>query len=159
LPWELANQTRPLLPVFPRHRSILVESRSDQYFASYPSRPLKEPYQGAAAFVREQRLHDVGMMLPYDPFEYELWVVLKQVAPDVKLEYVDVRNISSTTATRSPSASFRPEAIIHVQSVNEEARAAELHLAGSVYLKQWSSGAVDVYVAEPGTARQIPLEN
>ena len=36
LPWVLANQTRFLVPGFKQHKSILIESRLDQYFESTP---------------------------------------------------------------------------------------------------------------------------
>jgi hypothetical protein len=159
LPWVLANQTRSLVQVFRQHRSILMESRLDQYFKR-ASKPLKEPYLGVAAFVQEQKLLDIGLVLPYDPFEYQLWVLLRQGRTDVRLEHVEVGNVSSTAAALATN--FTPAAIIRVQSVNfplidVRPRADELRAAGSVYIRQWSLEPVEVYIRKPGVAPAISL--
>ncbi len=147
LPWVLANQTRLLVPVFKQRKSILIESRLDQYFEGNAI-SMKEPYLGAAAFVQERNLQDIGLMLPYDPFEYQLWVILKQGRTDVRLEHIEVKNVSSATTTLDSSRKFLPEAIIHVQRRNEQPR-AELRTGERVYTRAWSMDRVEVYVLEP----------
>jgi hypothetical protein len=152
LPWVLANQTRSLVPVslvpkFKQQNSILIESRLDQYFES-AGRYIKDPYLGAAAFVQERNLRDIGLMLPYDPFEYQLWVILKQSRTDVRLEHIEVENVSSATTTLESSTKFLPEAIIRVQRKNEQSR-GELRSGERVYTRAWSMDPVEVYVLEP----------
>jgi hypothetical protein len=146
-PWVLANQTRSLIPVFKQHKSILVESRLDQYFER-AGRSLKEPYLGAAAFLQERNLQDMGLMLPYNPFEYQLWVILKQGRTDIRLEHTEVENVSSATTPLDSSMKFLPEAIIRVQRKNEQPR-AELRMGARVYTRAWSLDSVGVYVLEP----------
>jgi len=147
LPWVLANQTRSLVPVFKQHKSILVESRLDQYFQR-AGRPLREPYLGAAAFLQERNLHDIGLILPYDPFEYQLWVILKQGRTDVRLEHIEVENVSSAAAPLDSTTQFLPEAGIRVRRGNEQPR-SELRMGERLHTRMWSQDPVEVYFWEP----------
>ena len=145
LPWVLANQTRSIVPVFRQHKSIFAESRVEQYFQR-AGRSLREPYLGVAAFVEKQNLHDIGLMLPYDPFEYQLWVLLKHGRTAMRLEHIEVKNVSSS-ALAPNSAKFVPEAIIRILGEKEQQR-TELRMKEGVYVRAWYLDPVEVFVPE-----------
>ena len=150
MPWVLVNQTRSLVHVFRQHESILVESRTDQYFQRFAI-PLRKPYLATADFFEEHQIKDIGLVLPYDPFEYQLWVLLKRVVPDVRLKHIEVPNAS---AALKPPHDFTPAAIIRVRSSvfplpDGNLPRNELRTAGGLYRQQWSMDDVEVFVRQP----------
>lgn len=149
LPWALANQTRSLVPVFKQHRSILTEDRLKQYFPKQ-GRPLMEPYIGATAFLRARNLRSIGLMLPYNPFEYQLWVLLKGGGSDAHLEHVEVDNVSSSATALDTTTKFIPEAIISVHDEHDIVQErTELRTGTGTYQRAWSRDQVEVYLLRP----------
>lgn len=93
LPWVLANQFRPILPIqrFTSSPSILASSRADQYFASLPaSYELQEQYTAAADVLLNQStcrrigFDYVGKSLTP---EYLVWVTLQQFGEDFTIVF------------------------------------------------------------------------
>lgn len=86
--WVFGSDLRPLI----RQDSVLVTSRSDQYFAARPE--LRVPYLDATSYVRSMNPERVGYVGAADDWEYPLWVLLNQGKRDVRLESVEVTNAS-----------------------------------------------------------------
>ena len=151
LPWLCFNQSRLLLPpsllsavnvpAENRYETIWAASRTDQYFANPYMRDLQEPYKEATAFLRSRGFSDVGLWLPFNPLEYQLWALLEAGPGRGRLEHVLVTNISGNLEDDR----FIPSAILRVRSI-ADAEETELQFRQGRYLRQWSSGLVDVYV-------------
>jgi len=151
VPWLCFNQSRLLLPpglvsalrvpVENRYETIWTASRTDQYFSNPYMREMKEPYKEAAAFLRSRGFSDIGLRLPFNPLEYQLWVLLGAASGRVRLEHVMVPNISGGLENDR----FIPSAILRVRSV-DDAEETELQFRQGRYLRQWSGGLVDVFV-------------
>lgn len=151
LPWLCFNQSRLLLPPslisairMPEENSyetIWTASRTDQYFSNPYTRDLKEPYMEATAFLKSTGFVDIGLWLPFNPLEYQLWVLLGAGSGRVRLEHVLVPNISA----RLEDDRFIPSAILRVRSV-DEAEETELQIRQSRYVRQWSRGLVEVFI-------------
>lgn len=162
LPWLCFNQSRLLLPpslvsairvpVENTYETIWTASRTEQYFSNPYARDLEGPYLGAAGFLRSLGPVDIGLWLPFNPLEYQLWVLLRAGPGPVRLEHVLVSNISG----KLESDAFIPAAILRVRSP-DEAEETTLAIRQGRYSRQWSRGLVDVFirvepVKDPGGA-------
>ena len=145
LPWVLYNQTRRVVPAIsnPRAYPTIFASRVDQYFSAHPSaRRLEGPYREAAAYLRQRGVRTLGLALPFDPWEYPLWVLLRGDGGAMRLEHVAVSN-ASTAAEPEPEAGDPPRAVLRVREDGEPLR-PELRLGDTVYALRWTLGQVDV---------------
>jgi hypothetical protein len=155
LPWVFFNKTRLLLPasiVAPMRTEnkivftdIIASNRMEQYFSHELSRELKEPYTSATAYIKSNGYTDIGLWLPYDPWEYQLWVMLKSGDHPLRIESVMISNISK----KFEPETFIPSAIIRVRNPDESI-INELRTRKGVYLRQWSNGLVDIFIINSG---------
>jgi hypothetical protein len=153
LPWLCFNETRALLPKSlvsamrepnqNRHETIWTSSRTDQYFNNGFSRALKEPYLEAIKVLNTTEFFDIGLLLPFDPWEYQLWIIMQAKARQFRFEHVLVSNISR----KLEDDNFIPSAIIRVRAENETEN-GELQFKQYKYLRQWSKGLLDVFVRD-----------
>ena len=154
LPWVFLNKTKLLLPASlvsvmrgPENIDyipIWASDRKEQYFSHGSSRYLKEPYMSAAAYIKTKGISDIGLWLPYDPWEYQLWVMLKEDSYPSRIESVMVSNISKKLEPET----FIPSAIIRVRKIDEFEIINELRTSKGVYLRQWNKGHVDIFIKE-----------
>ncbi|MFO0982809.1 MAG: hypothetical protein U1E76_13945 [Planctomycetota bacterium] len=150
LPWLLWNKTRLLVPtdmVSDKFQTVFAASRTDQYFSNYSSRHLRDPYLQATAFLKQRGVVDVGLVLPYDPWEYQLWVLLQGLGKNVRVEQVGVHNVSAQKSQVDAACEFKPAAIVRVRATDEPQQSA-LRIADDTYVRRWSMELVDVYLRE-----------
>jgi hypothetical protein len=129
------NQSRPVIG----DRNIFRTSRLDQYFSNRPK--LKDPYEGAAAFVRARNCSEVGLVLRDNDWEYPFWVLLRRdsVRP-VHVEHFGVKNISGTRLR--PEFDSAPCALI---SLDPQSGEEVISREGS-YTQAWSMQPVHVLI-------------
>jgi len=99
LPWVLNNQARPLLGTHP----VLDRPRASQYFAFQPD--LESAYTSAVAYLADSRCTQIGLLSNQDGWEFPVWALS---AGPVKIEHVEVANVSSNTAPLT----FQPCAVL-----------------------------------------------
>jgi 4-amino-4-deoxy-L-arabinose transferase-like glycosyltransferase len=137
MPWVVHNSSRPLIG----ERSIVGTDRDARYFANWPS--LYEPYKRSAQFLSRSGCSDIGLILGGDDFEYPFWVFLNEHnGRKVRLEHVNVRNISRTEEMNYPFAYFTPCAVIVVGTD----QSSELHVANATYFRESFADPVGVFV-------------
>jgi hypothetical protein len=143
IPWVFYNKSRPLLEsgtLLARH-GIATTARIDQYFANLPR--LRDPYLRAAGFLRSRGCSEIGLVLHEGDVEYLMLMAIYHTGNDaVRLEHVDVRNVSTVKSTVAPFNDFRPCAVI---STRLEAD-TEMTIGGIVYRREGSWGPVEVFV-------------
>ena len=144
VPWVFSNKFRPLLG----NENIFSISRIDQYFTNRPY--LKDPYVGAANFVRSLSCSAIGLSLEAESWEYPLWPLLRtHDTRVVRLEHVNVANVSSVLSDRSPHSLFIPCAIISVgYGQGNGVRAVQLIVKGRRYDQEWAMKPVAVLLRE-----------
>lgn len=102
-PWLFSIQSRPLIPVDDSLAgSILVESRSDLYFAS--ARYLANSYTSIVGTIEEARCDQVGVVLGGNSPEYLFWMLLDAPRDDLRVEWI--------VSGYETSADFTPCAVI-----------------------------------------------
>jgi hypothetical protein len=139
LPWVLNNRSRPLIA----HSNIFNTSRIDQYFSNRPE--LKGPYIGATNFLKSQKCPCIGLSLGPDDWEYPFWVLLRKNEDQVvRIEHVDIQNISAAKSNLMLFESFSPCAIISLES----GESTEIIYKENVYAKGWSLDPVNVFVSQ-----------
>ncbi|WP_257455073.1 ArnT family glycosyltransferase [Archangium lipolyticum] len=129
--WALGNETRPLVG----HNSILTRSRQEQYFSDTGDR---DAYEGAARYVLEHGRTRVGLVFGGDANnqrEYPLWALLSGSPSPIRVENVDVRNVSSRLA----DPGFSPDAIVcfqcgEAQVARYRGSTHEAHTFGSAWV-------------------------
>ncbi len=170
LPWVLLSRERPLLPLGVAvssyygnrvwsdqllGRSVLTANRTDLYFTSI-SWFLRDPYLGAADFLKSRNDVRIGLLLPYDAWEYPLWVLLgADGTRDVQLEHLNVNNISAV-ATDHIWKTFEPSAIVKVRVLlakdmlaqSPETEGDKIDTEFGTYIKRWSMQPVEIFVRE-----------
>ncbi len=135
LPWLVYNNSRPLIG----SNSILTTSRIDQYFANRPG--LKSDYEGAVQFVASEGCTQIGLSTGADDWEYPLWVLFDQAnIPGVRLEHVNVQNVSAVKASQESFLRFDPCAVISIGLQPNH----QLVTGSGVYSQEWSQGRVAV---------------
>lgn len=129
LVYVLLNEFRPILG----EQNIFNNNRINQYLR--PVRNDKNNYINAAKFVAKTECKNIGLSL--SSMEYPWWILLEKYHQVVRLEHINVKNISSVKYRFSPYNNFIPCTIISVGSVQIE----EIATAGNIYMRGWDSGA------------------
>lgn len=137
VPWVVFNSSRPVIG----ERSIIGTDRDARYFANRPS--LYEPYKRSAQFLTGSRCSDIGLTMGGDDWEYPFWVFLSENhRRKVRLEHVNVPNISRAEYRNSPFANFTPCAVIVVGADQP----SELRVANATYLRESFADPVGVFM-------------
>jgi len=137
VPYLLYNSNRPLLG----RQSILVTSRTKLYFRHRPS--LYQPYLRSAQFLSNSQCSDIGLVLSRDDWEYPFGVLLEEDGKRaVRLEHVNVTNISQVKYKDYPFNAFTPCAVIVVSDNPPN----EVHIGQVTYLLEWLSAPVGVFM-------------
>lgn len=132
LPALLSNERRPILG----RKNIFNTAREEQYF-SYRKFMLM-PYVLTAKYVAARGWQDVGLVLGGDDWEYPLWVFLKATTPDVRIQHLDVKNVSHGLM---PAGAKRPEAFIS----QLEGQPDTVVIDESIYRKRQRIAFIDIY--------------
>jgi 4-amino-4-deoxy-L-arabinose transferase-like glycosyltransferase len=125
LVYVLYNEFRPIVA----DKNIFNTSRVEQYL-----RPVindKDSYINAAKFVAQTECKNVGLSL--ETMEYPWWVLLKNDVRDLRIEQVNVKNISNVKSLSPPYSNFIPCVIISAGSGRRE----NVEFQGSIYVKAW----------------------
>jgi hypothetical protein len=132
------NHSRPILGQGVR-KSILNVSRTDQLFLYYSYRHLRQPYQNAAKFITDQNCSNVGLSTGVFGRQYLFWVLLQDTSrAKIRMEHVNVANVSAAKSKVEPFAGFSPCAVIVANSDDDMPPSVN----GRQYVKAWSSGPV-----------------
>ncbi len=103
------NSTRLLLSM---HSSILFRDRTSLYFENRPN--LQGPYVAAAAELSRTPSAPVGVVCGGDSWEYPLRILVREAAPNVQFEYIDVRNSSMHALSGSSPIMKWPNTIVMI---------------------------------------------
>jgi hypothetical protein len=134
VPWVLYNQARPIVGP----RSILLVSRTDQYFTNRPG--IRSAYEGAIQVLAERQCGQVGIVSALDGWEYPLKALMPSAT---EIEHVAVANVSADLRGTWPG--FVPCALLGFGTGG--ASLASVDIAGQTYVKDWSAGeGVDAVV-------------
>lgn len=127
--WVCYNESRPLIG----ENNIFITSRTEQYFAN--KRYLKDDYVEAVKFVKDRSCAEVGLYMPPDRWEYPLWVLFKKDSDrTVRIEHLNISNISAIKSERYPYKDYKPCAIISVGYPGDR----EIVTKNGSYIKKWS---------------------
>ncbi|MDM0081330.1 hypothetical protein QTI17_12055 [Variovorax sp. J31P179] len=138
-PALLLSSQKPLLG----ERSVLAVPRNQQYFAKRPDLYLK--YVEAAQRLRDQGCRKIGLMLQGDDWEYPLWVLVTGARPsDIRIEHIEVMNVSQRYQDRTSDDGAAPCAIVHMDSRRPE----EIARAAETYRLTWASEPVNLYALQ-----------
>lgn len=129
LVYVLLNEFRPILG----EQNIFNTNRIDQYLR--PVRNDKNNYINAAKFVAKTECKNIGLSL--STMEYPWWILLEKHHQSVRIEHIDVKNLSSAKYRVYPYNDFIPCAIISVGSGQSE----DIATAGNIYRRGWQSVA------------------
>ena len=158
--WVFFNETRPLivktrvLNETGNIVNIFNTSRTQQYFNYRTgSHVLLEPYLGAVDFVKSRGCTEVGLSLPYDPWEYPLWVMMQQNQQQpLHLKHVDVNNVSAVKQASAQYNNFEPCAIISVgDHITPTTPREVISTEQGEYTQIWSLDLVNVLTKPPNT--------
>lgn len=141
--WVFYNESRPIIG----DNNIFNTSRLDQYFAN--KRYLKEDYIDAVKLVKSQGCSKIGLSMPRDAWEYPLWVLLQQNNNQpIRIEHINVTNVSSIKVKQYPYKGYSPCAIIDVEFQGGK----KIVFQNSIYVKKWSgvnfAESVIVYIKQ-----------
>ncbi len=143
IPWVFYNKSRPLLEsrtLLATH-DITTTARIDQYFVNLSR--LKDAYLRAAGFLRSRGCSQIGLTIDENDAEYLVLMAIYHTGNDaVRLEHVDVQNVSAVKSTIAPFNDFRPCAVISTRPDADR----EMTIRGTVYRREGSWGPVDVFV-------------
>jgi 4-amino-4-deoxy-L-arabinose transferase-like glycosyltransferase len=105
LPWVFLSESRPLIG----SQNIFNMDRTEQYFRTQHS--LWFTYSRVASNLSGDQCKQIGLYFDGGTWEYPLWILLQQdIGKDVRIESVNVGNISAIEAGRFPP--FAPCAVL-----------------------------------------------
>jgi len=82
---------------------------------------IKTPYIEAVNYIKSKRCSDIGVILSENCWEYPLFVFLKENnAHALRIEHVNVNNLSSTKYKIPPFNDFNPYVIISTRSLQND---------------------------------------
>jgi hypothetical protein len=129
LVYVLLNEFRPILG----EQNIFNTNRIALYLI--PVRNDKNNYINAAKFVSQTECKNIGLSL--SSMEYPWWIILNKSPQSIRIEHINIKNISSVKDRFYPYNNFIPCAIISVDSAQSE----EISTAGNTYIRGWHSRA------------------
>jgi hypothetical protein len=136
LPGVVNNPSRPMIG----SANVFSVPREQQYFANLPWQ--YEPYAGAAQQAAAGGCTSIGLILGANDWEYPLWVLIHGISGSIRIEHVDVRNVSQRTAASDPGYSaFQPCSVI----VISDGPAAVIVVSGVAFKLEWQSRTLNVY--------------
>jgi len=127
LVYVLCNDFRPIVG----EKNIFNTSRTEQYLK--PVINDKNTYLSVAKFVEKTGCKNIGLSL--SSMEYPWWVLLKNDKQVLRIEHVNVKNLSNVKSRAYPFSNFIPCAIISVDSTQSENMAFQ----GGFYVRAWQS--------------------
>lgn len=154
-PWVLGNKYRPIAA----EENIFSMDRIEQYFINREH--LQVPYEEAVNFVQTRQCQNVGLWLGTNDsvgnryWEYPFWVLFngKNTRP-IRLEHIQVQNISAEKSSMFPYRQFAPCAVVFVKPDRDEAVEMEqTNIQGFTYTPTWSNDTIVVLERE-GSIRQ-----
>jgi hypothetical protein len=145
-PALLFNKTRELLPLGPQHyfpqgfdaRPILTQSRIEGLFANQPQ--LFGVYSAAINAIMATNATRIGLVLGQDAWEYPIWALLRQRAPDrsFRIEHVDLPGAPSY-----PLGPFAPQALFWDRGIGEAP--ASMVVDGREFHRIFESGPISFH--------------
>jgi hypothetical protein len=84
-------------------------------------------------------------MTDWDGWEYPLWVMLKKDLPDIHIEHVNVKNISSRFSEDPPFNHFEPCAIVMINPTPPN----EVVVRDNSFILAQTEGIVSVFMKQP----------
>jgi hypothetical protein len=133
----IENSRRPLLS---KRSSILFRDRTSQYFEELPD--LEGPYVAAAAELSRTPDARVGIVCGDNSWEYPLRKLVRDAAPNVQFEYVEVRNSSMHAPSGSSPGMQSPNIIVTIdQSSDDQRRRGR---------PAFASGPISIYLGQLG---------
>lgn len=136
-PYLLNNASRPIIG----QKSIMVSSRNELYFENHPS--LAEPYISSVKYLSNSKCSNIGLVLGGDDWEYPFGVLLGEDSRrKVRLEHVNVTNISRVKYNEYPFNAFTPCAVIVVSDNPPN----EVRIGDIIYLPKCLSNHVSVFM-------------
>jgi hypothetical protein len=127
LVYVLCNEFRPIV----EEKNIFNTSRTEQYLK--PVINDKNNYLNVAKFVEKTGCKNIGLSL--SSMEYPWWVLLKNDKQVLRIEHVNVKNLSHVKSRAYPFSNFIPCAIISVGSPQSE----NMAFKGGFYVRAWQS--------------------
>ncbi|BAZ28107.1 hypothetical protein NIES4074_05380 [Cylindrospermum sp. NIES-4074] len=142
LPWLALNRFRPLI----NNNNIFQVSRVEQYFTNRPY--LKGTYVGAVEFLNSKNCSDIGLLMGNDPWEYPLWVILqKDKQKMLKIQHINVNNISATIERMYPYNEFEPCGIVAMETKKSKRdKLQETYFKNKTYKRAWDSLELGVFI-------------
>ena len=140
LPWVVFNRSRSIVSILDQE-SIMTTDRTELYFRNLPS--LHEPYVRAAQFLQNSQCLNVGLVLGGNDWEYPFWPLLNGDSNrTVRLEHMNVTNISQVKYNEYPFDTFIPCAIIIVNANPPN----NIRMGDVTYLPKWWFNPVSVFM-------------
>ncbi|BAY33369.1 hypothetical protein NIES2107_52650 [Nostoc carneum NIES-2107] len=141
-PWLFVNKYRPIID----SHNIFQTNRIEQYFSNRPY--LKEPYVGAVNFLQSKDCSNIGLSLGNDPWEYPYWAIWQDMKKQtVKMQYVNVTNISAQLSNQYPYKDFIPCAIITMETKRSKLeKSPEMTVKGTTYIRAGDFPPVGVFL-------------
>jgi hypothetical protein len=137
VPYLLINPNKNIIG----QENIFTTSRTELYFKGNPS--LADSYISSVQFLSKTQCADIGLEFGSDDWEYPFWVLLgKDDKQKVRLEHVNVTNISQELSTEFPFNNFTPCAVIVVSDNPSN----EINVDGVTYIRKWLSNPVSVFL-------------
>ncbi|MFC1762125.1 hypothetical protein ACFL6U_08595 [Planctomycetota bacterium] len=139
LPWLLNCEQRPII----RKNNIFNTSRNDLLFThnNHPGQNNRDDYYAAQAYLKSKPLTQLGHYSDTFTREYLTWVFFGPDHPGLRIQHVNVRDISQCKSELPRFRDFQPEAIFLVNRRQDDS----LMVNDVEYTKQWSSGRLAIY--------------
>jgi 4-amino-4-deoxy-L-arabinose transferase-like glycosyltransferase len=126
-PWVFHNSYKNLIG----EENIFNICRTDQYFLAMPS--FKDPYVRVVDYIKSKEYSDIGVVLSENCWEYPLFVFLKEKNTHaLRIEHVNVNNVSSKKYKIRPLNNFNPYIIISTKSLQND----KIIYKDAVYFKE-----------------------
>ena len=140
VPWLLFCQERPMVGP----KNVFTTPRDRLYFNT-PHQSYVNAFLEGREFLRSQKVSDVGLLAANTSWEYPWWVLLRENHPGVRLEHVNVTDVSDSFYAKWPFHGFIPDTLIALdQNPSPEA----VTVADTVYTRRWEEGKAAIYLPE-----------
>ncbi len=142
LPWVLFNRYRPIID----SKNIFQTSRVEQYFSNRPY--LQSTYIGAVELLNSKQCSNIGLSMGNDAWEYPLLVLLQQnLQAKVKIQHINVNNVSAAKEKEYPYNEFEPCGIISMETKrSKQEKRQEINFKDKTYIRGWDAPELGVFL-------------
>lgn len=138
LPWLFACQQRPILS----KKNIFNTPRTEQLF-THNIRKNSTDFHALREYLADKPINRLGLYSNDMTREYIIWHLLKPDHPELRIQHINVKDVSKCKTELPPFSDFQPDLILSMN--RRPGKLEEIIHKDTAYTRVWHVGRLAIY--------------